>query len=221
MEGGSAVCTDRQPRMPRRQGLQHAVQQAAGWPSSVRLPSVRSSGGAPGGCRAGRPAQSSAPAPASALRRGNARRWARACEQQGRSQAAAAAVRSKRESDSGRAAAGAHLPRPSPSPAPRWRASGRCAASAGQRGGHRQGFSMALEALKEIPNRLASGQESPPAAPASSPQQAAPAPPPPHLQQACELQLVAGVLDLGEAAQLPERLHVPVPHLRAAQEGKA
>ena len=37
-----------------------------------------------------------------------------------------------------------------------------------------------------------------------------------HLQQARELQLIAGVLDLGEAAQLPERLHVPVPHLQSS-----
>ena len=35
------------------------------------------------------------------------------------------------------------------------------------------------------------------------------------LQQARELQLVAGVLDAREGAQLAERLHVPVAHLRS------
>ena len=38
------------------------------------------------------------------------------------------------------------------------------------------------------------------------------------LQQAGELHLVPRVLDFGEAPQLAERLHVPVPHLRGWQE---
>lgn len=39
------------------------------------------------------------------------------------------------------------------------------------------------------------------------------------LQQARKLQLVRGVADFGEAAQLTERLHVPVPNLHACAWG--